>query len=137
GRPPTNENRYRAARRLLIRAMFRVSDARSNLAARFAAFDFGDELGRAGGQLFHGAVEGGAVAGRDYFGEAIHERERAGGKLLVDLAAGRRLRLKRLPQVRTIGASAEKSALIELRHSARDLGLVHMGVGADGLAGHD
>ena len=32
---------------------------------------------------------------------------------------------------------ADELALLELGHRARDLGLVHVGVGADGLAGHD
>src|SRR5438132_578853 len=35
-----------------------------------------------------------------------------------------------------IGTPADKSALLELRHRARDLGLVHMGLGAHRLSGH-
>src|SRR5262249_50837252 len=58
------------------------------------------------------------------------------GKLFVDRAAGWRQRQKGFSQVRAIGAPAEKFALLELRHRARDLGLVHMGVRANGLAGH-
>jgi len=92
--------------------------------------------GRALGQLLHGAVEGGSIAGRDHFGEPLHERERARGKLLVDRAAGRRQRQKRFAQIRPVGASVEKSTLLELRYGARDLGLVHVGVGADCLPGH-
>src|SRR5262249_45473036 len=43
----------------------------------------------------------------------------------------------RLAQIRPVGAPADKLALLELRHRARDLGLVHVGVGTDRLAGHD
>jgi hypothetical protein len=60
--------------------------------ADLAAFDFGDELGRAFGQLLHGAIEGRPIGGCDHFGELVHEFEGARGKLFVDRAAGGRQR---------------------------------------------
>src|SRR5215472_5381832 len=101
-----------------------------------AAFDFGDEFGRTLGQLLHGAIEGGPIAGGDHFGEFVHEFKRARSKLFVDRAASGRQRQKRFAQISAISAAAEKSALLELRHRARDLGLVHMSVRAHRLAGH-
>ena len=59
-----------------------------------------------------------------------------GRKLLVDRAAGRRQRQERFAQVGAVGAPGEEFALLELRHRARDLGLVHVGLRADRLAGH-
>src|SRR5262245_34276542 len=126
-------NRYRPSRVLLAGRPPRAPPA---LLSDFAALDFGDELGRALGQLLHGAVEGGTIGGRDHLGEAVHEGERARRELLVDSAAGRREREKRFAQVRAIGAPGEKLALLEMRDRARDLGLVHVSVGADRLAGH-
>src|SRR5215471_3135353 len=101
-----------------------------------AAFDFGDEFGRTLGQLLHGAIEGGPIAGGDHFGEFVHEFKRTRSKLFVDRAASGRQRQKRFAQISAIGAAAEKSALFELRYRARDLGLVHVSVRADRLAGH-
>ncbi len=40
------------------------------------------------------------------------------------------------PQIGAVGPSGEKLALLELRHRARDLGLVHVRLRAHRLAGH-
>ena len=93
------------------------------------AFRFGDELGRALGQLLHRAVEGGAVGGRHHFGQPLGEFERARRQFLVDRAAGRRQRQEDFAQVGAVGPAGEELALLELRHRARDLGLVHVGAG--------
>ena len=72
--------------------------------SNLAAFAFGDQLGRAFGQLLHGAVEGGTVGGCDHLGKPIHELERARGELLVDRAAGRRQRQEGFSKIGAICA---------------------------------
>ena len=78
----------------------------------------------------------GRSAGATTSAEPVHELERARGELLVDRAAGRRQRQEGFSQVGAIGAPGDELALLELRHRARDLGLVHVGLRADRLAGH-
>ena len=97
-------------------------------------FGFRDELGRAFGQLLHRAVEGGTVCDRDYFSEAIHECG-ALGQLLVDRA--RPASVTGIPAGRRDWPGGSGIALLELRHRPRDLGLVHMGLGAHHLAGQN
>src|SRR5215510_5136792 len=109
-------NKCRPSRVLLAGRPPRAPPA---LLSDFAALDFGDELGRALGELFHGAVEGGTVGGRDHLGETVHEGERAWCELLVNGAARRREREKRFAQVSAIGAPGEELALLEMRDRAR------------------
>src|SRR3954469_10938904 len=112
-------NRCRASRVLLADGLLgprttwaRTTWARTTPISNLPAFGLGDQLGRAFGQLLHGAVEGRPVGGSDHLRQPLHELERARRELLVHRAARRRQRQERLPQVRAVGAPRHQLALL-------------------------
>ena len=82
------------------------------------------------------AIERFAVARGQDLGEPAGEFERMRRQFLVHRPAGRGQRDKRLAHVGAVGAPRDQLALFQKRHRPRHLGLVHVGVGADRLAGH-
>ena len=94
------------------------------------------ELGRTLGQLVDRALEGGAVGRIDGFGKLAGEIERDRREIVVHVASGRRQRQKSFAQVGAIGPPRHQLAPFQQRDRARHLGLVHVAVRADRLAGH-
>ena len=89
------------------------------------------------GELLERAIERFAVGGRQDFRKPHGKVERVRRHFFVHRPSRRREREKGFAHVGAVGAPHQQFALFHERDRARHFGLVHMGVRADGLAGHD
>jgi hypothetical protein len=98
---------------------------------------FGGELGGAGRELLHRAVERFAVLRGQNLRQAAREVECMRRQLLVHRPSAAGERQEGLAHVLAVGAPHQEPALFEERDRARYLGLVHVRMGADRFSGHD
>src|SRR5215813_3733949 len=96
----------------------------------------GNKLCRSLCEFGKSPVECSAVGYVNRLQQLVREIERNRGQLAVDLASGRSERQKCLAHICPVGATSNQLATFQQGDGARNFGLMHMAMGADGLSRH-